>query len=301
MKPENYKLFTIGINDAGRRIDRVVRKLLPHIKLGDIYAHLRAGRIRLNREKVKPGTTTVEGDNLQVYKKLLAVPGTKTPPLSDDLSVPITKYIIFENEHVLILNKPKNSVVHGKNSLDQWVFRYLLPNIEPSLSFKPGPLHRLDRYTTGLIVFGKSLAGAQRFSSILQSRACAKFYIGIIEGTFLRKCRWDDSLLGKKAITVVTPLVSKENLTLCKFKLNTGRQHQIRRQSADHGFPLLGDRKYGGNGGYGKLLLHSLKIRLDSYDPLLGFSEVTAQPTSEMMERLITLFGKSAQKALSNI
>jgi 23S rRNA pseudouridine955/2504/2580 synthase len=157
---------------------------------------------------------------------------------------------------------------------------YLAPTLSPSLSFKPGPLHRLDKPTSGIIVFSTSLAGARSFSALLRSRRIRKTYLALLDGVLDRDETWEDTLVrdkergksftmpdtgdknAREARTRVYPLAHTMTATLVKLEIDTGRTHQIRAQAAAHGHPLAGDRKYGGSEQRGGFLLHAWMLEL---------------------------------------
>jgi 23S rRNA pseudouridine955/2504/2580 synthase len=178
-----------------------------------------------------------------------------------------------------VLNKPAGLAVHGEGSLDTLAQDYLAGRLPPSLSFRPGPLHRLDKPSSGVIVFSTSLEGARFFSSLLRSRRIRKHYLAVVEGRITAETHWEDDLArnsalrktfvegeggpfaagkrgadnAKAAVTKVFPLASSvfrgaagnSAYTLIRAEIETGRTHQIRAQAAAHGYPLAGDRKYG--------------------------------------------------------
>jgi 23S rRNA pseudouridine955/2504/2580 synthase len=176
--------------------------------------------------------------------------------------------IIFESPHLLGLNKPAGLAVHGPHSLDTRVRAYLAPRLPPSLSFSPGPLHRLDKPTSGVVVFSASLAGARFFSALFREHSLVKRYLALVEGSIRAPGLWEDDLLrdtvrrktlrgegaepqegylqGKPARTRFKPLGWAKGFTLLELEPDTGRTHQIRAQAAFRGHPLAGDRKYGG-------------------------------------------------------
>jgi 23S rRNA pseudouridine955/2504/2580 synthase len=113
--------------------------------------------------------------------------------------------ILWENADFLVLNKPAGLATHGpgrgsEKSLETLVQAYLAPKIPPSLSFKPGPLHRLDKPTSGIIVFSASLAGAQLFSALLRERRIRKTYLAILDGIMDRDETWEDILARDRAL-----------------------------------------------------------------------------------------------------
>ncbi len=298
MDPD-IRFFPLGVNDEGKRIDRILRNLLPQYSLGSIYRMIRKGSITLNRRKVAPTHRVSQGDVLSIPAYLLTnsnhpANGTSCSEPKLQLSLPI----LYEDEDFLVLNKPKGVTAHGKNSLLKPVIQYLQGKIPPSLTYTPGPLHRLDRNTTGILVFGKSLKGARFFSSALRMGHIQKYYLSILTGILQEPALWEHLLVrdpqhqktilstnsaGKKGkgITEVSPLAYNtlfpSGFTLAILRIHTGKTHQIRAQASFAGHPLLGDLKYGGGKFRGGYFLHALRLvlpgRLDLQAPLpKGFS-----------------------------
>nr|WP_246433972.1 RNA pseudouridine synthase [Spirochaeta isovalerica] len=182
--------------------------------------------------------------------------------------------ILYEDDDLLALSKPAGILVHGSgNSLEKDVRNYLKDKLPPSLGFKPGPLHRLDRNTSGLIFFSKSLEGARRFSEDLRKGCFKKYYLALIDGKLKNKAVWVDNLQrdgekkvssvekeGERARSTFYPVKTGGDKTLALILIETGRTHQIRVQASHHGHPLCGDRKYGGSPLKEGYLLHSLKM-----------------------------------------
>lgn len=268
-----YTSFEAGINDEGRRADRIIRQFLPKSSLGGLYKAFRKGLIRLNGQKIKPESKVSQGDRLDIYKTLLTNREEKENRKESSSSRNIS--ILFENDHLLAVNKAKGQLIHGgQGSLEEQVRAYLYKKLPSSLSFTPGPLHRLDRNTTGLIFFSKSLSGAQEFSRRLRNGEFIKIYLALLEGKLKSKEIWVDNLqrdgkkkitsvekTGLKALSTFIPVQRGNNCTLVLVAIETGRTHQIRAQAAFHGFPLKGDRKYGASPSAGGYFLHSLTIR----------------------------------------
>jgi 23S rRNA pseudouridine955/2504/2580 synthase len=289
--------FKTGPDDQGRRLDKVLRIFAPSLSLSEIYKSLRKGLIKVNQKKsqpdyrIKPGDIIYAADFLinsknngkneaVVQKKAAEVPKT------DDIK------IVFENEHFLVLDKPAGINIHPakKNEYaltDFAVNYYNAVHKNDSLSFKPGPLHRLDKMTGGLVCFSMSSKGAKWFSQNMKDHQIKKTYIAVVQGNMANTQTWTDLLQkqdedaqnkdkfhtvkvgqeGKtgitKAIPVKSGLYKGEQLTVVEFKIETGRQHQIRSQSGFHGFPLWGDTAYGGNKNSqndGKYLLFAYKL-----------------------------------------
>lgn len=274
-----FKDFTAGRDDNGRRLDKVIRIFLNDTPLTEIYKLLRKGLIKLNHKKAKPEARVCQGDVISIAQFIL-----KSGSEAENNSVSQTAVdkvsqlnIVFENDHLLIIDKPYDRTVHGKDDgLYKDVLSYLEvksdasqdSTIEKSLSFRPGPLHRLDRRTTGLLVFSKSIEGARWFSDGIKNHTIHKKYYGLAEGELKEKEVWQDFLSdsenissegfytveekedGLKAETQAAPLaygkLNDKTVTLIEYSIKTGRKHQIRAQSALHKHPLAGDTAYGG-------------------------------------------------------
>jgi len=281
------RIFTAAADDNDRRIDRVVRKFLPAIPLSGIYSALRKKRILLNDGKALPSARVHAGDRIAIDTSLLDTPlNRRKPGPAEGLPV-----VVFEGTNVIAVNKPRGISVHGEHSLERMVFSYLEPTMRRSLSFSPGPLHRLDRNTSGLIFFGRSLEGARRFSELLGGRNSGKYYIGLFDGVITDFTRLSSPVDGKKALSFLYPLASGGDSTLGCVRIITGRKHQIRLQAAEAGHPLTGDAAYGGSAERGGYLLHSYAFVLSRFDDIMGFRECRAPLPGESEERLKTVFG----------
>ncbi len=275
-----FKDFTTGKNDDGRRLDRVLRIFLKDKSLGEIYKLLRKGLIKVNQQKAKPDSHVNEGDVISIAAFLInSNPDNNNyePKFENSSETICNLDIVFENQHILIINKPYGISVHGsdnnENGLDKAVLAYYQSKYKnkdaenTSLSFRPGPLHRLDRNTIGLLAFSLSLEGAKWFSEGIKNHTIQKKYYGLAEGKLEKKENWEDKLAsadklengfytvmqsadGQPAQTTATPLaygmLNDKPVTLVEYAIKTGRKHQIRAQSKIHGHPLAGDKAYGG-------------------------------------------------------
>lgn len=243
---KDKKQYYIKDNDANRRLDRVVRIFLNELPLGKIYREIRQGGILINGRKVKPNYKTALGDILTIETRLIqtAAPVEKSTALR---KIPLLD-ILYQNEYLLCLNKQAGVSVHGEGSLDQAVKQRFFDVARSSLAFTPGPLHRLDRQTTGIIFFSQNLIGAQVFSKALREKKIFKFYLGIVKGR-VGQTLWQTREDNKLMITRVHSLAYSSNLdtSLALFQPITGKKHQIRKHCAAHGHNLIGDIQYGNN------------------------------------------------------
>ncbi|MDR2743446.1 MAG: RluA family pseudouridine synthase [Treponema sp.] len=317
--------LTAAADDNGRRLDRILRKALPDMPLSAIHSLLRKGRVLVDGVPENGACRVRSGSAIQIPlgrgDAVSVVPAEKqeTPNRAPNWDLP-KLHILWEDADFLILNKPAGLAVHGSdrgsgNSLETLARAYLAPKLPPSLSFKPGPLHRLDRPTSGIIVFSKSLEGARGFRSLLREKRVRKTYLALLEGILDRDETWEDILirdrdLGKsfvspgpasgeaprEARTRVRPLArnaaaSAAGVTLARLEPDTGRTHQIRVQAAAHGHPLAGDRKYGGAAQGGGFLLHAHSLELPG-QTLPGLPRRLEAPLPDYFrKRIEELFG----------
>lgn len=295
--------FKAGKNDENRRLDRILKAILPVENQSKINQLLRKNLIKLNKKKASAAEHVTENDIISVASFLLneEIPGDSHKNPSADKNPQIKIQSLFTNEYLKIINKPYDTLCQpAKNStfdLSNWIQEeYKKEKHTDSLSFKPGALHRLDRFTTGLLVFSQNSQGARWFSEGIKNHWITKTYIGIAEGHLTENQLWNDKLEDeqehtpesfhtvksaeesssenlKEALTQATPLAwgkyKGRDITLIKYHILTGRKHQIRFQSSYHGFPLLGDIAYGAREkGPQEYFLHALELHFPEENPL---------------------------------
>lgn len=277
--------LTAKQNDDGRRLDRILKNILT--EGNSPYSLLRKGLVKVNDKKAEASQKINAGDTIRIASFLLE----KTQPEAQEKNIPsFNLETIFQNEHFLIINKPYGIPVQPSSKQDISLSEIVRQKeeksdgTEKSLSFRTGPLHRLDRNTTGLLVFSRSLSGARWFSSLIQEstekhsdsfiehslyKPVQKTYIGVAEGNLTERVTWNDTITengsdgngfyrmkvtaagkGQSAVTEAIPLAKGsyrgKTVTLVQFNIYTGRKHQIRCSSSFHGFPLAGDTVYKG-------------------------------------------------------
>jgi 23S rRNA pseudouridine955/2504/2580 synthase len=184
--------LTAAADDDGRRLDRILRKTLPDMPLSGLHRLLRKGRVLVDGLPGKAADRVRAGSVIQTPFE-----GTVAPGPADSGGGPKRSPapILWEGTGLLILNKPAGLAAHGPDSLETQVRAYLAPKLPPSLSFKPGPLHRLDKPTSGIIVFSTSLEGARNFSALLRERRIRKTYLALLDGFLDRDETWEDALV----------------------------------------------------------------------------------------------------------
>ena len=320
-----FREFTAGKDDEGRRLDRILRIFLQEKSLGEIYKLLRKGLIKLNQKKAKPDSHVNQGDIISIAEFIfdsqvnLPKTNTQTSEAASAASKTSDLNIIFENQHLLIINKPYGRSVHGSEkekalSLDKEVLSWYNSKNDliskTSLAFRPGPLHRLDRNTSGLLVFSLSLEGARWFSDSIKNHTVQKKYYGLAEGKLSQSQEWEDKLAasesteegfhtvsqnnsGNTAQTTARPLacgqLDGKDVTLVEYTIKTGRKHQIRAQSQLHGHPLAGDKAYGGSPAKAlkrEYYLQAFSLTFPQNNPLNLPPEIKIAPDSDFLRIL---------------
>ncbi|HOU60174.1 MAG TPA: RluA family pseudouridine synthase [Rectinema sp.] len=264
-------IITLSRDDDGRRADRIVRKVLKDTALSTIYRLFRQGDIRISNIPIAPNDRLKEGDVIEIkFSERSLEKGQNqtiiksTLPKKEYSQVAFSEIprILWQNAQLIAFDKPRGILVHdGSSSLNAYVQRILYDQLEPSASFSPGPLHRLDRNTSGIIFFSKTRKGAELFSVAMKNRRIRKFYAAIVQGKIdepislkdfilrdkKRKLSLLDDRKGKEASLYLSPLMHNKSYSFLLIELITGLTHQIRAQLASHGYPLVGDSKYGGS------------------------------------------------------
>ncbi|NMA93862.1 MAG: RluA family pseudouridine synthase [Clostridiales bacterium] len=275
----------IAVNDANQRLDRFLRKYMPKAPLSRIYKAIRK-EIKLNGKRASEASMLAEGDVLRIFMTDEEIEiYTEKPQHS---STRRDFEICYEDERIIVVSKPSGLLTHGdasqkKESLVNQVTDYLIekgdyiPRIEKS--FSPSPVHRLDRNTTGLVVFGKDAATLRTLSAALKrGGGFSRHYYTIVFGELRKRLELSGRLTkdeeknivrvigaeggeqGRHIETFVKPLYSSGGFTLVEVQLLTGRSHQIRAHLQHSGFPLIGDPKYG-SGDANRILREKFGLR----------------------------------------
>ena len=256
----------IGPNEAGQRLDKFLRKLLKDVPLSAIFKALRKGDVRVNGKKEKEKYSLLQGDTIEI-KYITSKKETKLNFIKVDAT---GMKICFEDKNILVVEKWPGVLVHSdgnKNeaTLTDYVLSYLnqkgdyLP--ENELTFTPAPCNRLDRNTSGIVLFGKNFEALKMLNEMIRDREVEKYYNTLVKGKirdgfysgYILKNEdaniskvYDKEVPNSKEISMeVKTIQTNGAFSFLEIQLLTGRSHQIRAHLAELGNPLIGDSKYG--------------------------------------------------------
>lgn len=266
--------LTIQKNDAGQRADRFLGKAYPNLKSSLVCKLMRKKRIKLNGAKTEPNVILKEGDVFRFYLSEELLSKEPLTNKTDLRGISAEINIIYEDENILLIDKPAGLVVHEDNdnsddTLINRVLSYLLNKgeYEPERenSFTPALVNRIDRNTSGIVIAAKNAESLRILNQKVRDREIQKLYLCAVSGVpepreatltaYLKKLPDENRVVISDTpkpdhLTIKTKyrvLESRGKLSLVEVDLLTGRTHQIRAHFAHIGHALLGDGKYGSN------------------------------------------------------
>jgi len=282
-----------GPNDVGQRIDNFLMRQLPGVPKSHVYRLLRSGQVRINGGRAKPERKLMEGDEVRLPPVRIASrdePQRVPDPVLDRLRAAI----VFEDENYLAIDKPTGLAAHGGSGLAFGAIEALrqmqrYPFIELA--------HRLDRDTSGVLLFAKSRPALLRAQSAFREALANKRYFALLVGRLRGETIEVDAALARQRLAGGERYVELDeedgrpsvshfhvreryrDATLCEVEIFSGRTHQIRVHALSLGHPVAGDRKYGDREqhrplreqGLKRMFLHSQLLELPAAD---GFSRL---------------------------
>ena len=267
--------LTIAREQAGQRLDRALALALPVFSRARLQTLIRNGFVTVNGEKPRPRDAVRTGDVVELrepeIEKIDARP--EAMPLE----------ILFEDDDLLVLNKPAGLVMHpGAGHQQHTLVNALLSHCQNLSAIggkeRPGIVHRLDKETSGALVIAKNDATHRDLSKQFAARTMGKIYLALVAGTPRKTAGVIDKAIerhpvhrqrmsiarrqGRSAKTDYRVLRSSGDASLVECTLHSGRTHQIRVHLHDLGHPVLGDKLYGGKraGNFPRQMLHAWKL-----------------------------------------
>lgn len=271
----------VSTQQANQRLDRFLRSAIAGLPQALIQKWSRKGNIRLNGKRVKTNAVLQEGDEISLPDFTPEQHETKPKTIPQADIDAVKQMVIFEDDDILVLNKPAGWAVQGGTNMTRHLDHILTAFAEEP----PRIVHRLDKDTSGVIVFAKTRQMAQYLTEQFKLGTVEKTYLAIVVGTPDPATGQIEAAIAKRpgkagekmevggpdALPALTHYNLKstcqEGLSLLELSPKTGRTHQLRVHCAHMDWPILGDGKYGGSDAHPlprrtKMMLHAQKIRI---------------------------------------
>lgn len=272
---------TVGEEDAGQRIDNFLLRECKGVPRSHIYRVLRSGEVRVNAGRISQTYRLQVGDEVRIPPIRVAERATPAPLAA---AARHEFNVVFEDEALLVIDKPAGLAVHGGSGLSFGLIE-LLRQQRPQAKFLE-LAHRLDRETSGLLIVGKKRTALNAVQDGMRNGELEKRYLTMVAGRWQNPLQHLKSPLykyltadgerrvmvredGKPSHSVVRLVQRWQKFSLLEVELKTGRTHQIRVHLQHAGFPLLGDDKYGdfplnkalAGEGLARMFLHAALLR----------------------------------------
>lgn len=284
------QFIEINSDNDGQRVDNFLLTRLKGVPKSRIYKILRSGEVRVNKGRVKPSTRLNTSDIIRIPP--LRLPEEQNVQIPAHLIDEINQSVIYENDDLIILNKPAGIAVHAGSGV-----AFGIIDILRAERFKDSFIelaHRLDRQTSGCLVLAKSRPALTQLNQLMTSeQGINKYYLALTKGNWPAGENRIDAPLskneikggermvtinpdGKPAISLFTPTEQFQDCSLTEIKLITGRTHQIRVHACSQDHAVAGDNKYGDKAfnkkmkqlGLKRMFLHARKLEFDLNGPI---------------------------------
>lgn len=303
----SVRTLEVGPERDGQRVDNALTVMLKGVPKAHIYRLLRTGQVRVNGKRAKPETRLAEGDRLRIPPVRMAERDEAGAPPAAVLNE-VRDAVIFEDRDFLAIDKPAGIASHGGSGVTFGAIE-LLRAARPKDHLELA--HRLDRDTSGVLVFARSRRGLVGLQDLIRHGATKKQYLCLMIGK-LQRAKFDvnaplrKSVLsggerlvrvdedGKPALTFFREIERYADASLVEAMLATGRTHQIRVHAAYAGHPLAGDPKYGEREtnkhfrelGLKRLFLHAARFEFELGERAYSFSAPLPDDLRAVLDRL---------------
>lgn len=309
------KYTEISPDEAGQRLDNYLFRVLKGVPKSFIYRIIRSGEVRINKKRAKQTTRLESGD-------LIRIPPVRTststdPIIGQALAKVLNEAVIYEDDKLLVLNKPSGLAVHGGSGLNLGLIE-ALRKIRCDLKYLE-LVHRLDKETSGCLLIAKKRSVLKEIQKQLTDRTVQKIYWALLNGAWSKKknsisvdAALKKNLLQSGERMVVTSDEGKQSYTHFKLLENfteaclvealpkTGRTHQIRVHAAHLGHPIAGDEKYGGMAPFSdvskrnvRLYLHARQIQFTLNSETYKFQAELDEKFTQILKQLHLRSGSS--------
>lgn len=256
----------IGANEAEQRIDKFMRKWMKDVPLSAIFKSIRKGDVKVNGKKVKENYFLAVGDIVETRELVTEQKKETFTRIENAVKLKVT----YEDKNMLIVEKWPGILVHadkkgGEPTLTDYVLSYLFNkgDYDPDneLTFTPAPCNRLDKNTSGVVIYGKNYEALKALNEMIRERKIKKYYTALVKGkmleglyeAYIQKDQenniskiYDSPEKDTKRIAMdVKTIETCGTFSLLEIDLLTGRSHQLRAHLSHLGHPIIGDAKYG--------------------------------------------------------
>ena len=268
--------LTVAAAEAGMRVDIFLAQADPSFSRSQIKGAIEKGDVRVNGRVPKAGLLLKEGDKVKLHMEPARVPVAVAQDIALD--------IVYEDSSLIVINKPAGMVVHpAPGNPDRTLVNALLHHCDELAgggdALRPGIVHRIDKETSGLIVFARHAEAHRRLNRLFETRAIDKTYLALVQGVIAG----DDGVIdrplrqfgsgrvavdlerGKPSATEFRVAERFRSQTLVEARPRTGRRHQIRVHLYSLGHPIAGDPVYGDEAtrqGFARMMLHAWRLGL---------------------------------------
>jgi 23S rRNA pseudouridine955/2504/2580 synthase len=266
-------LRTVTADEAGQRIDNFLMRHFKTVPRSRVYRLVRKGEVRVNRKRVDAEYRIQEGDEVRLPPVRIDAGDEPGRPSSSLLEL-IESAVIYQDKHLLVIDKPAGVAVHGGSGMSFGIIEALRAS-RPRETLEL--VHRLDRDTSGCLLVARDRSTLTALHALIRNGGMHKTYLGLVSGSWQLGTKRVDAPLatdnrqhgerhvrvapaGKDSVSIFKPVQFFGSLaTLMEVDIPTGRTHQIRVHASFAGHPLLGDDKYGDRERNAELKQHGLK------------------------------------------